>query len=126
MHAAIGALSQGIPTVMLAYGPKQYGIAEILGIKKYVCGSKDSKRILSTVKEAWKNRERLHRTLKETSARAKELANINFLIISDILRLSKENRNSIPEKISDKWIAMGAPSDNIEIDLIDKDIEIRH
>ncbi len=126
MHAAIGALSQSVPTVILGYGHKQYGMTKLLKIEKFIYGGKDPDRILSIVKAAWENRKNIHETLKITSLKAKELAELNFIITRDILSLEKELRNNLPADMIDKWVACGAPSDNIDLSLIFSDISIPH
>jgi len=126
LHAAIGALSQGIPTVMLAYGHKHYGVAELLGITSCVYGGKDPEKILSVVKETWGNRMQYRRILNETLSQAKELSKTNFVIISDILSLSKEKRNGITKSMLDRWLRISTSKNHIDMRFINEDIKIRH
>jgi len=107
LHAGIAALSQAVPTVLLAYGHKHYGIARLLNQEKYVCDGKDVEVTISIVKDAWKNREKIKRVLKKRLARVKELSELNFKIVKEVIGLNKEERNNIPKEKSTIWIKMG-------------------
>jgi colanic acid/amylovoran biosynthesis protein len=85
LHAGIGALSQTVPTVLLAYGHKHYGIAKLLDQERYVCDGRDAEETLSIVRDAWENRERIKRLLRERLVRVRELVNLNFAIVKQII-----------------------------------------
>lgn len=104
MHAGIAALSQGIPTVLLAYGHKHFGIARLLGQEEYVYGGTDPKEIVSIVKKAWENREEISEALQENLTEVKELVNLNFKIVKEIIKLDKEERDHISEEKVAAWV----------------------
>lgn len=107
LHAGIAALSQGVPTVLLSYGHKHYGIARLLRQEKYVYTGEDAEELRSHVKHAWDNRVEIAEVLHERLPRVKELAHLNFEIVKEIADLEKERRNRIPKEISEMWIKRG-------------------
>ena len=110
LHAGVGALSQAVPTVLLGYGHKHRGVARMLQQEKYVFEGTDSKELKSVVADAWKNREKVTRILKDRMIRIRELVNLNFEILKEIVHLNKSDRDSIPKEISDTWIKRGEPT----------------
>lgn len=107
IHAGVAALSQGIPTVLIAYGHKHYGFANLLHQEKYVFGGNSSEELASIIKDAWSNREEIAKVLKTRMVRMEELVNLNFEIVKEIINFDKDNRNHIPKEISDDWIKKG-------------------
>lgn len=89
LHAGIGALSQAVPTVLLAYGHKHYGIAKLLDQKKHVCSGRDAEETISAVRDAWENREEIKGLLQERLIRVRQLANLNFEMVREIVDLNK-------------------------------------
>ena len=85
LHAGIAALSQAVPTVLLAYGRKHYGVAKLLNQERYVCTGRDPEETTSVVRDAWENREEIRKSLQGRLVRVKELANLNFEIVKDIV-----------------------------------------
>jgi colanic acid/amylovoran biosynthesis protein len=104
LHAGVAALSQGIPTVLLAYGHKHRGFARLVGQEKYAYSGKDSKKLLSLVKEAWQNRSEIKKTIQEKMPRVSELVRLNFEIIKEMASLDKGSRGQIPQEVLDSWI----------------------
>ncbi len=126
MHAGIGALSQGIPTVMLAYGHKHYGIARVLEIEPYVYGGKDPKGILDVVKRAFEGRAALAATLSRTSLRAKELALVNFEIVRDLLaNPPAPGARPDPARVH-HWQTLGRTVEEVDIDRFLTEIQDPH
>jgi polysaccharide pyruvyl transferase WcaK-like protein len=66
MHACIAALSQGIPTVPVAYSKKFIGVMETIGVESYVADPRtmDEREILHTVDRTWTERESIRQHLK--------------------------------------------------------------
>ena len=59
------------------------------------------------VEEAWKNREEITQVINDKMVRVKELINLNFEIVRGIVDLDRNERDCIPEEISDAWIPRG-------------------
>jgi polysaccharide pyruvyl transferase WcaK-like protein len=66
MHACIAALSQGIPTVPVAYSKKFIGVMETIGVESYVADPRtmDEDEILCAVDRAWAEKDNIRRHLE--------------------------------------------------------------
>jgi hypothetical protein len=91
----------------LAYGHKHRGFARLVHQEKYVFEGTDPGELKSIVDDAWKNREEITKVLKERMIRVRELVNLNFQIVKEIVDLNKEERNHIAKEISDAWVKRG-------------------
>jgi colanic acid/amylovoran biosynthesis protein len=107
LHAGVAALSQGIPTILLAYGHKHRGFARLVHQEKYVFEGTDPGELKAIVEDAWKNREKIKKVLQERLVRVKELAELNFKIVKEVVNFNEEERNNIPKEKSDIWVKMG-------------------
>lgn len=107
LHAGVAALSQAIPTVLLAYGHKHRGFASLLYQQKYVYEGKDAEELVSIVEDAWKNREEITKVLKDRMTRIRELVHLNFEIVKEIVGLPEKDRNHTPKELSDAWVKRG-------------------
>ena len=88
MHATIASTSMLIPTVGIAYSHKMHGIiGEMLGQKKYVLDIKelDYESLISTINDAWENREKIKKELKMKIPMVKEKAMLNGKLVKDLL-----------------------------------------
>ncbi|MCP4138142.1 MAG: hypothetical protein GY754_44680 [bacterium] len=74
MHSCIAALSQGIPTVGMAYSKKFKGVFETAGMEQYVAdmNSDPEETILSCIEQAYKERKSTAGHLKKTIPGMKE------------------------------------------------------
>ena len=107
LHAGVAALSQAIPTVLLAYGHKHRGFASLLYQQKYVYEGKDTEELVSIVEDAWKNREEITKVLKDRMTRIRELVHLNFEIVKEIVGLPEKDRNHMPKELSYAWVKRG-------------------
>jgi len=108
LHAGVAALSQYVPTVLLAYGHKHVGFAKMLGQERYVWQpSRGPDGLLAIVKQIWENRERVVTKLHERIPFVKELAKLNAKILSDVLKLDEKSRIRPPKAVIDKWRSLG-------------------
>ena len=79
MHACIGALSQNIPTVSIAYSKKFIGVMETIGVGKYVADLRtmSKEEIFRIIDKAWVERaeirEHLEQKMPEVKARVLSL-----------------------------------------------------
>jgi colanic acid/amylovoran biosynthesis protein len=104
LHAGVAALSQAIPTILLAYGHKHYGFARLVGQEEYVYGGNDAKALLSLTKDLWVNRDRITSEIRGQMKRVFELANLNGEIVKEILELSSNHSNGVLEDLSSLWV----------------------
>lgn len=107
LHAGVAALSQAVPTILISYGYKHKGFARLLNQEKYVYEDKDSNELKFLIRDAWRNRGQIKKTLEDRIISVKELVNLNFVIVRDIINLDKRKRNCIPKHVVDKWVKMG-------------------
>ena len=79
MHACIGALSENIPTVPIAYSKKIIGVMETIGVGKYVADLRtmSKEEIFRIIDKAWVERaeirEHLEQKMPEVKARVLSL-----------------------------------------------------
>ena len=73
MHSCIAALSQGIPTVGIAYSKKFIGVFESAGVGEFVIDARlcDKRDALETLLKRYKTRNQIAPVLKATSATLK-------------------------------------------------------
>lgn len=88
MHATIAATSMLVPTVGIAYSHKMHGIiGEMLGQKKYLLNIKELsyESLISTVNDAWENREKIRKELEVKIPMLKEKAMLNGKLVKELL-----------------------------------------
>lgn len=88
MHATIAATSMLVPTVGIAYSHKMYGIiGEMLGQEKYVLDIKELnyEDLISTINDAWENREKIKKELEAKIPMVKEKAMLNGKLVKELL-----------------------------------------
>ena len=98
MHSAIGASSQCVPTVFLAYGHKHRGITRLLKQEKCVCFNQEADDVWAVVRETWTNRDQIRRELNETVPVVKRQALRSFDIVAELLTEAKTNDGILPSK----------------------------
>ncbi len=105
LHAGVAALSQCVPTVLLAYGHKHFGFAKMLNIEQYIWHPSMGKdRLTEIVKEAWENKEKIRVQLSGRIPLIKERAELNAKILRDILRLNEDSRLHLSEDFLKEYI----------------------
>jgi polysaccharide pyruvyl transferase WcaK-like protein len=88
MHATIASTSKLVPTVGIAYSHKMHGIiGEMLGQEKYVLDIKelDYDNLISTINDAWENREKIRKELEVKIPEMKEKAMLNGKLVKELL-----------------------------------------
>lgn len=104
LHAGVAALSQCVPTVLLAYGHKHFGFARMLNMEQYVwCPSMGKDKLMAIIKEAWDNKEKIRIQLNEGIPLIKERAELNIKILRDILRLDENSRLHLSKDFLEKY-----------------------
>lgn len=83
VHAAVAALSQTVPTVIIDYGhePKAHklkGFAEVANVGDYVADPALEEDLIMKIDQVWNSRELIHHDLKEHIPSVRELARKNF------------------------------------------------
>jgi colanic acid/amylovoran biosynthesis protein len=93
LHAGVAALSQCVPTILLAYGHKFYGFAQMLGQEKYVSnnfgGKIDAQDIITKIHDAWINRECISSDLRNKMPEVTKLARLNATIVKELADVVK-------------------------------------
>jgi len=107
LHAGVAALSQAIPTALLGYGHKHRGFTRLLHQEKYVFEGTDPEELKLIVENYWENREEITKVLEDRMVRIRELVNLNFEIVREIVNLNESDRDNIPKEISDAWVSRG-------------------
>jgi polysaccharide pyruvyl transferase WcaK-like protein len=88
MHATIASTSMLVPTVGIAYSHKMHGIiGEMLGQRKYILDIKELnyENLISTIKDAWGNREKIRKQLEIKIPKVKEKAMLNGKLVKELL-----------------------------------------
>jgi polysaccharide pyruvyl transferase WcaK-like protein len=87
MHATIASTSMLVPTVGIAYSHKMHGIiGKMLGQEKYVLYIRELKYegLISTVNDAWENREKIKKELEMKIPMVKEKAMLNGKLVKEL------------------------------------------
>lgn len=89
VHAAVGAMSQNIPTVIIDYGhePRAHklrGFAEVTGQQAYLAYPHQERDLFKKMDEVWNNRERVKGILETEIPKVKSLANKNFELLKTL------------------------------------------
>lgn len=104
LHAGVAALSQCVPTVLLAYGHKHFGFARMLNIEQYVwCPYMGKDKLMAIIREAWDNKEKIRIQLSERIPIIKERAELNVKILGDILKLNENSRHHLSKDFLKKY-----------------------
>ena len=88
LHAAVAALSQNVPTVMIMHGNgpmshKIIGFAKIVGTEDYIAYPNSSEDIKEKIKKCWNNRDQIRTHLNIKIPKVKQLARDSFDTIKD-------------------------------------------
>ena len=83
VHAAVGALAQHVPTLIIDYGhePKAHklkGFADVAGVLDCVCDPADQSNLLAKFTELWTNREGVRHELEGRIPEVQEMSRENF------------------------------------------------
>ena len=87
MHACIAALSQGIPTVPVAYSKKFIGVMKTIGVESYIADPRtmEEREILHTVDRTWTEGESIRKHLKSKMPEVKARVLNLFKEIDEVL-----------------------------------------
>lgn len=90
VHAAVAALSQSVPTVIIDYGhePKAHkltGFANISGISEYVANPHVENELTNKIEDCWRNRKKIRRFLDLRIPEIQNLSRQNFTQLTSIL-----------------------------------------
>jgi len=107
LHAGVAGLSQCVPTVLVAYGHKHIGFARLLNMQKYVHQGRDPRELLNIVREAWVQRAMIRRELQERVPVVKKLAEVNVIILRDLIDMASEKGVCVSEKCLQRWVKLG-------------------
>ena len=91
VHAAVGAMSQLIPTVIIDYGhePKAHklmGFAQVAGQELNVAQPDQMNDLLDKMEHMWDNLDKVKDSLKTNIPRVKEMGRQNFTLLKDLFQ----------------------------------------
>ncbi len=111
IHAGVAALSQNIPTILLAYAYKHYGFARLVGQERYVSnnfgGKINAQDVISKIEDVWNNKEKISLEIKNKMPRVRQLVLLNATITKEIIDLIKRGEKSIPSETINSWLERG-------------------
>lgn len=91
MHACIGALSTGVPTINISYHHKSNDIMTMFGLKKNVLRAQDLdfENLKKTIDETWLSKQEIKLRLASKIGYIEKQATSNALILRDLLKDKK-------------------------------------
>jgi len=99
LHAGVAAMSQCIPTILLAYGPKHYGFARLAGLEQYVSnnykGVIDEGDIIEKIGKAWEAREALTGEIARRMKTIRALSELNASLVKEVIASSSTSDKQI-------------------------------
>ena len=108
LHAGVAALSQGVPTVLVAYGHKHRGFARLVGQEKYAYQGRDPAELKALVTQAWAEREESTAVIKQRMQGVRDRVHLNFEVVSRIADFHRDGVIHIPQELLDDWAKRGA------------------
>lgn len=91
MHAAIAAMTQNIPTIVIPYGNKFYGIMQMVGQQICILEENNTDYIISKIDYVWRKRGEISKQLEARIPEVRERALLNAKLVDDIIN-EKESR----------------------------------
>ena len=88
MHAAIAAMSQCIPTILIPVSQRHQGIMRMMGQEKYVCNRFTIGEVIPKVENAWSNRDKIRCEMKSRIEEIKEASLRNAELVWTLLLTS--------------------------------------
>lgn len=108
LHAAVAAMSQHVPTVLIAYGHKHHGFAQLIDHDAYVFDGDDSQALAALAERAWQERDAIRLKLAHNMPHVAQLVQLNFEIIEQILSMEPAQRSPITPEQMQIWAEQGA------------------
>jgi len=107
LHASVAALSQGIPTVLLAYGRKFFGFASLVGqqdsVSPALAGAIDEEDLWQKLQAAVNNRDKVREEIYTHLSAVQRLAELNIDVVADLLKLEPKERCDPPRELVERW-----------------------
>lgn len=85
MHAAIAAISQCIPTILIPVSQRHCGIMRMMGQEEYVCNSFTLEEVIPKVEDAWSNRDKLRCEIKSRIERIRVASLRNAELVWELI-----------------------------------------
>ena len=106
MHAAIAAVSQCIPAVIMRFGPagpKFHGFMRMLGQERWLCEhiSTDIDNVLAKIDDAWVHREEISKELESRQEALREKALLNPQLVKEFL----DSESQLGDKPSERNVS---------------------
>jgi colanic acid/amylovoran biosynthesis protein len=103
LHAGVAAMSQCIPTILLAYGYKHYGFARLAGLEHYVSnnfkGVINAGDIIEKVGLAWKLRGELSGEIARRMVTIRALSDLNAALVKEVVASCPKGSNRLSGEI---------------------------
>ncbi|MBN2075003.1 MAG: polysaccharide pyruvyl transferase family protein [Dehalococcoidales bacterium] len=88
MHAAIAAMSQCIPTILIPVSQRHHGIMKMTGQEKYVCKSFTFDDVIPKMEDAWSNRDKIRQEMNYKVKNIKEASLKNAELVKMLISTS--------------------------------------
>lgn len=85
MHAAVAAMSQCVPTVLIPVSQRHHGIMRMMGQEKYVCNRFTLEAVIPKVEDAWSNRGKLRCDMKSRIEEIKAASLLNAELVCKLM-----------------------------------------
>jgi colanic acid/amylovoran biosynthesis protein len=103
MHAGVGAMSQSVPTVLVAYGHKHIGISRLVGQEEFVFQGGSPYELRDLAQRLWENRNRCREVIKNRMPHVESLLHLSFEMLREATSLEKTQMGKIPDNVIEKW-----------------------
>lgn len=86
LHGGVSSYLLGIPTILISYGHKFKGFANLVGQEKLIIDQETPIfNCIDIVEDCWENREIVSKQIKDKTKEVKKLAEFNFKIIKELI-----------------------------------------
>ncbi|MGI6460498.1 MAG: polysaccharide pyruvyl transferase family protein [Candidatus Hydrogenedentales bacterium] len=105
LHAGVASLSQAVPTVMIAYGPKHRGFAAHVGQESQVVeclqGRVESEKLIAAIRRAWHDRTRISEEITARLPETQWKAQLNVLLVKALVEARRAHGGTLPPSAVD-------------------------
>ncbi|NLF28372.1 MAG: hypothetical protein GX592_10780, partial [Clostridiales bacterium] len=103
LHAGVAGLSQAVPTVMIAYGPKHRGFAAHVGQESRVAeclqGRVESDELIAVIRRAWRDRARISAEIAAKLPETRRKARQNLMFVKALVEARRAHGGTLPPAV---------------------------
>ncbi len=103
LHAGVAGLSQAVPTVMIAYGPKHRGFAAHVGQESLVVeclqGRVESEKLIPVIRRAWRDRARISAEIAAKLPETRRKARQNLMFVKALVEARRAHGGTLPPAV---------------------------